>query len=64
VVRTTYNCYSTGFLLDKAPLLPPILRRLGHGVLRTLGADTLPLSLPLGNIGIVARKPAATGSGQ
>jgi SAM-dependent methyltransferase len=64
VVRATYNCYSTGFLLDKAPLLPPILRRLGRGALRTLGADALPLSLPLGNIGIVARKPAATGSGQ
>jgi SAM-dependent methyltransferase len=63
-VRATYNCYSTGFLLDKAPLLPPILRRLGHRALRTLGADTFPLSLPLGNIGIVARKPAATGSGQ
>src|SRR5262249_53776586 len=52
-VRATYNCYSVGFLLDKAPLLPASLRRLGHGALRTLGAAGLPLSLPLGNIGIV-----------
>ena len=63
-VRATYNRYSAGFLLDKVPLLSSSLRRLGHGALHTLGADTLPLSLPLGNIGILARKPAAAGSGQ
>jgi SAM-dependent methyltransferase len=63
-VRATYNCYSTGFLLDKAPLLPPMLRRVGHGTLRALSAEALPLSLPLGNIGILARKPPGMGAAQ
>jgi SAM-dependent methyltransferase len=62
-VRATYNCYSTGFLLDKAPLLPPMLRRVGHGALRALRAEALPLSLPLGNIGILARRPAGMRAG-
>lgn len=61
-VRATYNCYSTGFLLDKAPLLPAMLRRTGHGTLRALGVEALPLRLPLGNIGILARKSPGAGA--
>lgn len=63
VVRlcSTYNCYSLGFLSDKAPAVPPSLRGVLRLALTATGLERLPLTLPLGNIGIVARKPTVTG---
>jgi SAM-dependent methyltransferase len=57
VLRTplTYNCYSFGFLVQKVPGLP--LKGLARHGLDTVGIGKLPITLPLGNIGIIARRP-------
>jgi SAM-dependent methyltransferase len=56
VVRT-YNCYSLGFFTGRLPALP---ERIRDGALRVLGATglkTRSVTIPVGNIGIVARRP-------
>jgi 2-polyprenyl-3-methyl-5-hydroxy-6-metoxy-1,4-benzoquinol methylase len=56
-VAPTYNCYSVGFLVEKIPLLPG--KRAMRRVLEGPGLANRPLTVPLGNIGIVARRPRA-----
>lgn len=53
----TYNCYSVGFLVEKIPGVPIPVRRAGRRILDALGVGRLPVTMPLGNIGIVARRP-------
>jgi SAM-dependent methyltransferase len=54
-VVSTYNTYSIGLLTERTPGVP---KPLGNAARRALGAlGRMPLTLPLGNIGIVARKP-------
>lgn len=57
-VGSTYNCYSLDFLVEKGPLLPARARRAVQVLLARMRLGRLPVTLPLGNIGIVARKPA------
>lgn len=56
-VRNTLNSYSLGFFLEKAPRFP------GKGLISRLldktGIARCGVTLPIGNIGIVARKPGA-----
>jgi len=59
VLRTaaTYNQYSLGFLTQKIPLVPMRVRQNSRRVLDLIGLSRLRVTLPLGNIGIVARRP-------
>ncbi|MBV9325869.1 MAG: class I SAM-dependent methyltransferase [Chloroflexi bacterium] len=57
-VVPTYNSYSLGFLVDKTPI-PPI-RRVVARVVTLAHLNALVLTIPLGNIGIVARRPLAS----
>jgi SAM-dependent methyltransferase len=56
-VGSTYNSYSLDFLAARAPVVPEAARRAARAALAAVGLGRLPLTLPLGNIGIVARKP-------
>jgi 2-polyprenyl-3-methyl-5-hydroxy-6-metoxy-1,4-benzoquinol methylase len=56
-VVTTRNCYSLGFFAQRVPGLPDSLRRAGGRVLQTVHLAAIPLTIPVGNIGIVARRP-------
>lgn len=58
-VRPTYNCYSLGFFARRVPLLPQSVRQLAHRMLDAAGLAALPVTMPVGNIGIVARRPIA-----
>jgi hypothetical protein len=54
-VVPTYNRYSLGFLVEKVPGLAA--RTSVRRGLNRVGLGGLPLTVPLGNIGIVARRP-------
>jgi len=57
-VVSTRNCYSLGFFARQIPGCPPSVRDV---LVRSLGAvrlANLPLTVPVGNIGIVARRSA------
>lgn len=56
-VGPTRNRYSLAFLMERFPLLPQTFAGRMSRWSRTLGIGRLSLSLPIGNIGIVARKP-------
>jgi 2-polyprenyl-3-methyl-5-hydroxy-6-metoxy-1,4-benzoquinol methylase len=56
-VRSTYNCYSLGFFARRVPLLPKFGQQLAHRALDTIGLAAFPVTIPVGNIGIVARRP-------
>jgi SAM-dependent methyltransferase len=58
-VGPTYNRYSLDFLADRVPVVPGAARGAARGALARLGLARVALTLPLGNIGIVARKAAA-----
>jgi len=58
-VGSTRNSYSLDFLVDKIPVVPAAARRAARAALGGVGLGRLPLTIPLGNIGIVARKPAS-----
>ena len=51
-----WNSYSLVYLFHLVPL-PPSLKSLGLQLLRALNLRRLPLTLPLGNIYLIARKP-------
>jgi SAM-dependent methyltransferase len=59
-VAATRNCYSLSFFLERLPFLSIGLRsnlaKLAHHIL----IGRIPLSIPLGNIAIVARKPRSS----
>lgn len=54
---STYNCYSMDFLVQRVPGVPAPVREALRGVLGALRLARFPLTVPLGNIGIVARRP-------
>ena len=58
-VVSTKNCYSISFFIERLPLLPAGVRnalaKAAHGAL----IGRIPLSIMVGNIGVVARKPVA-----
>jgi 2-polyprenyl-3-methyl-5-hydroxy-6-metoxy-1,4-benzoquinol methylase len=56
-VVSTQNCYSMGFFAQRLPGVPQPLRRALHQGLRSIGLASLPVTVPVGNIGIVARHP-------
>lgn len=57
-VFSTSNRYSLGFLMEKAPAIPAALRDVMRRALAVTALERLPLTVRLGNIAIVARKPA------
>jgi 2-polyprenyl-3-methyl-5-hydroxy-6-metoxy-1,4-benzoquinol methylase len=58
-VVATRNCYSLGFFAQRLPALPDALRQAAFRSLQAVRAADIPITLPVGNIGIVARRPAA-----
>jgi 2-polyprenyl-3-methyl-5-hydroxy-6-metoxy-1,4-benzoquinol methylase len=54
-VVPTYNSYSLGFLVDKTPVSQ--IRLVAGGLTRLMHVNRLALTVPLGNIGILARRP-------
>src|SRR5262245_52062439 len=57
-VVSTYNRYSLGFFANRLPDIPESTRNALFRALGTTGLATIPVTIPLGNIGIVARRPA------
>jgi 2-polyprenyl-3-methyl-5-hydroxy-6-metoxy-1,4-benzoquinol methylase len=55
-VASTYNTYSVGFLAQRLPGMPKPFRQAAWRTLETVGLARLSVTLPLGNIGIVARR--------
>jgi 2-polyprenyl-3-methyl-5-hydroxy-6-metoxy-1,4-benzoquinol methylase len=56
-VQSTKNCYSFGFFTRRLPGIPDAVRsRLAAG-LDAIGVGRIPVTLSVGNIGIVARRP-------
>jgi len=58
-VVSTRNCYSLAFLIERFPLIGRRLATASASWARRLGIGRLSLNLPIGNIGIVARKPVS-----
>jgi SAM-dependent methyltransferase len=56
-VVSTKNCYSLRFFVHKFPGLPRFLKRAVCGTLRAIGLGSIALSIPVGNIGVIARRP-------
>jgi SAM-dependent methyltransferase len=57
-VMATRNCYSLGFFAQRLPGLPSSVRRAAFRSLQALRLADIPITIPVGNIGIVARRPA------
>jgi SAM-dependent methyltransferase len=57
-VYSTRNCYSLGFFASRLPGVPALIRRFLQASLNRLGIGDIPLTIPVGNIAIVARRPA------
>ncbi len=55
-VVTTRNCYSLGFFAQRVPGLPDSIRKAGFRALQKAGLAEIPVTIPVGNIGIVARR--------
>jgi SAM-dependent methyltransferase len=58
-VVSTRNCYSLGFFAQRLPALPDALRQAAFRGLQAFRAADIPITIPVGNIGIVARRPAS-----
>jgi SAM-dependent methyltransferase len=58
-VVSTKNCYSLGFFAQRLPGVPQAIGRRIHGALQSIGLAGIPITVPVGNIGIVARRPVA-----
>jgi SAM-dependent methyltransferase len=56
-VVSTQNCYSLGFFAQRLPGAPQAARHMIHRALQSIGMANLPITVPVGNIGIVARRP-------
>lgn len=56
-VVSTRNCYSLGFFARRFPACPPPMRATLVKILETLHLADVAVSIPVGNIGIVARLP-------
>jgi SAM-dependent methyltransferase len=57
-VAATRNCYSLGFFAQRLPGLPSSFGQAAFRGLQALRAADIPITIPVGNIGIVARRPA------
>jgi 2-polyprenyl-3-methyl-5-hydroxy-6-metoxy-1,4-benzoquinol methylase len=57
-VMATRNCYSLGFFAQRLPGLPNSFRQAAFRGLQALRLSDIPITIPVGNIGIVARRPA------
>jgi 2-polyprenyl-3-methyl-5-hydroxy-6-metoxy-1,4-benzoquinol methylase len=57
VVRTR-NCYSLGFFAKRLPGVPEVARRFIFSALKAIGLARIPVTIPVGNIAIVARRPS------
>lgn len=57
-VVATRNSYSLGFFARRLPGMPSSFREAAFHGLRALRVADIPLTIPVGNIGIVARRPA------
>jgi SAM-dependent methyltransferase len=57
-VVPTHNCYSLEFFAQRLPGLPSWFQQAAVRGLRALHAADIPITIPVGNIGIVARRPA------
>jgi SAM-dependent methyltransferase len=55
-IASSYNCYSLGFFINRFPLLPKSMRQGLSALLGILKLDNLSLTIPVGNIEIVARR--------
>lgn len=56
-VVSTKNCYSLRFFVHKVPLVPGPLKRATCQGLKWAGLGSVALTLPIGNIGVIARRP-------
>jgi 2-polyprenyl-3-methyl-5-hydroxy-6-metoxy-1,4-benzoquinol methylase len=57
-VVATRNCYSLGFFAQRLPGLPSPFGQAAVRGLKALRLADIPITIPVGNIGIVARRPA------
>jgi SAM-dependent methyltransferase len=57
-VVATRNCYSLCFFAQRLPGLPSSLGQAAVHGLKALRLADIPITIPVGNIGIVARRPA------
>jgi SAM-dependent methyltransferase len=57
-VVATRNCYSLGFFAQRLPGLPNSFRQAAFRGLQVFRLADVPITIPVGNIGIVARRPA------
>jgi SAM-dependent methyltransferase len=57
-VVSTKNCYSAGFFARRAPGLPEAMRQALSKTLASIHLADISITVPVGNIGIVARRPA------
>ena len=58
-VVSTPNCYSLGFFMRHAPGVPDRIRTILGNALDSIGLGKLALTIPVGNIGVVARRPTS-----
>jgi 2-polyprenyl-3-methyl-5-hydroxy-6-metoxy-1,4-benzoquinol methylase len=58
-VVATRNCYSLGFFAQRLPAVPDALRQAAFRGLQAVRVADIPITIPVGNIGIVARRPAS-----
>jgi SAM-dependent methyltransferase len=56
-VVSTKNCYSLGFFAQRMPGVPDPMRQLTYRTLRSVGLAQVSLMIPIGNIGIIVRRP-------
>jgi SAM-dependent methyltransferase len=56
-VVSTRNCYSLRFFVHKLPGVPRFLKGAVCRTLSAAGLGSLALNLPIGNIGVIARRP-------
>ena len=56
-VVSTQNCYSLGFFAQRLPGIPRAARHTIHRALKSIGLANLPITVSVGNIGTVARRP-------
>jgi 2-polyprenyl-3-methyl-5-hydroxy-6-metoxy-1,4-benzoquinol methylase len=57
-VVATRNCYSLGFFAQRLPGIPNPFQQAAFRGLQVLRIADIPITIPVGNIGIVARRPA------
>jgi SAM-dependent methyltransferase len=59
-VVNTRNCYSFGFFARRLPGVPDVFRRFIYSALSAIGLARFPITIPIGNIAVVARRPSGT----